>query len=53
MPQVIARINAARAAGVDITADTYAYTAWYNTMSAFIPPWAHDDGDARLVERLG
>jgi len=52
MPQVIARINAARAAGVDVTADTYAYTAWYNTMSAFIPPWAHDGGDARLVERL-
>ena len=52
MPQVIARINAARAAGVDVTADTYAYTAWYNTMSAFIPPWAHDGGDARLIERL-
>ena len=52
MPQVIARINAARAAGVDVTADTYAYTAWYNTMSAFIPPWAHDGGAARLVERL-
>src|SRR5205814_228482 len=30
MPQVVARINAARASGVDITADTYAYTAWFN-----------------------
>ena len=48
----LTRINAARAAGVDVTADTYAYTAWYNTMSAFVPPWAHDGGDARLVERL-
>ena len=46
MPQVIAQIEAARAAGVDITADTYAYTAWFNTFSAFIPPWAHDGGDA-------
>ena len=52
MPQIVARIDAARAAGVDISANTYAYTAWFNTFSAFIPPWAHDGGDAKLVERL-
>ena len=38
--------------GIDISADTYAYTAWFNTFSAFIPPWAHDGGDAKLIERL-
>jgi N-acyl-D-amino-acid deacylase len=52
MPQVVAKINAARAAGADVTADTYAYTAWFNDFSAFIPPWAHDGGSAKLVERL-
>ena len=52
MPEAVARVNAARAAGVDISADTYAYTAWSNDLSAFIPPWAHDGGNARLVERL-
>ena len=52
MPQIVARIDAARAAGVDVSANTYAYTAWFNTFSAFIPPWAHDGGDAKLVERL-
>jgi N-acyl-D-amino-acid deacylase len=52
MPEVVAKINAARAAGMDITADTYAYPAWFNGMSAFIPPWAHDGGDAKLVARL-
>lgn len=52
MPQVVAKINAARAAGADVSADTYAYTAWYNDFSAFIPPWAHDGGTAKLVERL-
>src|SRR6202023_2073543 len=52
MPEVVAKINAARADGVDVSANTYAYTAWFNTMSAFIPPWAHDGGDAKLVERL-
>ena len=52
MPQVVAKIDAARASGVDINADTYAYTAWFNSLSAFIPPWAHDGGDAKLIERL-
>jgi N-acyl-D-amino-acid deacylase len=52
MPEVIAKIEAARAQGVDITADTYAYTAWGNGLSAFIPPWAHDGGKAKLLERL-
>ncbi|HEY7095936.1 MAG TPA: D-aminoacylase [Terriglobales bacterium] len=52
MPEVVAKINAARAKGMDVTADTYAYTAWFNSMSAFIPPWAHDGGDARMIERL-
>lgn len=52
MPQLVARINAARASGVDVSADTYAYPAWFNTFSAFIPPWAHDGGDAKLIERL-
>jgi N-acyl-D-aspartate/D-glutamate deacylase len=52
MPSIIARIDAARAAGVDISANTYAYDAWFNTFSAFIPPWAHDGGDAKLIERL-
>jgi N-acyl-D-amino-acid deacylase len=52
MPEVVAKINAARAQGMDVTADTYAYTAWFNEFSAFVPPWAHDGGDARLIERL-
>jgi N-acyl-D-amino-acid deacylase len=52
MPEMIARINQARADGLDVTADTYAYTAWSNDFSAFIPPWAHDGGNAKMVERL-
>ena len=52
MPEVIARINAARAQGIDVSADTYAYPAWFNDFSAFIPPWAHDGGDEKLIERL-
>jgi N-acyl-D-amino-acid deacylase len=52
MPEVVAKINAARAAGADVTADTYAYTAWFNDFSAFVPPWAHDGGTPKLIERL-
>jgi N-acyl-D-amino-acid deacylase len=52
MPEVVAKIEAARRAGVDIAADTYAYPAWYNSLSAFVPPWAHDGGTTKLIERL-
>ena len=52
MPKVIAKIDAARAQGLDISADTYAYTAWGNDLASFIPPWAHAGGNAKLLERL-
>jgi N-acyl-D-amino-acid deacylase len=52
MPEIVAKIQGYRDAGLDISANTYAYTAWFNTFSAFIPPWAHDGGDAKLIERL-
>jgi dihydroorotase/N-acyl-D-amino-acid deacylase len=52
MPQIVAQIQAARDSGVDISANTYAYTAWFNSFSAFIPPWAHDGGDTALIQRL-
>jgi len=52
MPAVVAKIDAARATGTDVSANTYAYTAWENGLSAFIPPWAHDGGNAKLAARL-
>jgi N-acyl-D-aspartate/D-glutamate deacylase len=52
IPEIVGHIEKARQSGLDITADTYAYTAWFNTFSAFIPPWVHDGGDAKLIERL-
>jgi dihydroorotase/N-acyl-D-amino-acid deacylase len=52
MPEIVGRIEAARKSGVDVAADTYAYTAGFNTLSAIVPPWAHDGGDKKLIERL-
>lgn len=52
LPLVIERIEKARAEGIDVAADTYAYTAGANAMSALIPPWAHDGGYEKLLQRL-
>jgi len=52
MAEIVAHIEQARRTGVDVAADTYAYPAWFNTFSAVIPPWAHDGGDKKLIERL-
>jgi N-acyl-D-amino-acid deacylase len=52
MPKIVAKIDAARASGVEVGANTYAYPAWFNSTSAFIPPWAHDGGDKKMLERL-
>ncbi len=52
MGEIVSHIDAGRRSGVDISADTYAYTAWFNSFSAFIPPWAHDGGEQKMVGRL-
>src|SRR5262249_37288045 len=45
-------IEKARAQGIDVAADTYAYTAWSNDLASFTPPWASDGGTERLLKRL-
>ena len=50
MPAAIAAIEAARAAGVDVTADMYPYAASGTGLSALLPPWA--DADGRLYQNL-
>jgi dihydroorotase/N-acyl-D-amino-acid deacylase len=52
MPRIVAHIEEARKSGVDVAADTYAYPAAFNSFSAIVPPWAHDGGDKKLIERL-
>ncbi|HYI13755.1 MAG TPA: D-aminoacylase, partial [Thermomicrobiales bacterium] len=44
MPVVIEHINAARAEGLDITADMYPYLASGTGLSIVLPPWAAADG---------
>jgi dihydroorotase/N-acyl-D-amino-acid deacylase len=52
MPRVLARIDSARAAGLDITADQYPYVAGATSLDASVPAWAHSGGNDSLVWRL-
>jgi N-acyl-D-amino-acid deacylase len=52
MREVIAKIESARARGLDITADQYPYVAGATSLGASVPPWAHEGGTAKFVERL-
>ena len=49
-PQAIARIDAARAEGLDVQADMYPYTAGATGLSSCLPPWSAADG--KLFENL-
>jgi N-acyl-D-amino-acid deacylase len=49
---LIARLEAARAAGTAITADMYTYTAGATGLDAGMPPWVQEGGLAAWVERL-
>jgi dihydroorotase/N-acyl-D-amino-acid deacylase len=52
MPGVLKRIEAARAEGLDVTADQYPWTASSNNLDASLPVWVREGGAAKLVERL-
>ena len=53
LDQVIAHVEAARAAGLRITADMYTYTAGGTGVAASMPPWVQDGGTAAMLKRLG
>ena len=52
MPRVLARIDSARAAGLDVTADQYPYVRAATSLDASIPTWAESGGMDSLLIRL-
>lgn len=52
MAQAIARIEAARAEGLQVSADMYAYTAGATGLTASLPPWVQAGGHDAMVARL-
>jgi N-acyl-D-amino-acid deacylase len=49
---VIAQVQAARAAGIRITADMYPYTAGATGLDVSMPPWVQEGGLEKWIERL-
>jgi N-acyl-D-amino-acid deacylase len=52
LEEIIARVEAARAEGLQITADMYTYTAGATGLDAAMPPWVQEGGHDAWIERL-
>ncbi|TDQ15053.1 N-acyl-D-amino-acid deacylase [Algoriphagus boseongensis] len=50
--QVVAKIDSARAAGLEITTDMYNYVAGATGLDASMPPWVQEGGYDKWAERL-
>src|SRR5262245_42867653 len=52
MPEVLRRIESARARGVDVTANQYPYTRASNGLDACLPLWVREGGLEKMLARL-
>lgn len=52
MDAAIAKVEEARRAGLAITADMYCYTAAATGLTACLPPWVQEGGQAAMLRRL-
>src|SRR5471030_252672 len=52
MPEVLRRIEAARARGLDVTANQYPYTRASNGLDSCLPLWAREGGLEKTIARL-
>ena len=52
MPSVLARLEAARADGLDVSANIYPYTRASNGLDACLPLWVREGGTEKIIARL-
>lgn len=52
MGQLVGVIEDARHRGVNVQANVYPYTRGNNNLASIVPPWAHEGGRAKMLERL-
>ena len=52
MPEVLKRFEAARAEGLDVTANQYPYTRASNGLDACLPLWVREGGTEPMLKRL-
>lgn len=50
--ELLQKIRAARARGVDVTCDQYPYTASSTALTALMPNWSHAGGNEEMLRRL-
>ncbi|MEV4922515.1 N-acyl-D-amino-acid deacylase family protein [Streptomyces roseoverticillatus] len=51
-PELLALLDAALAAGADVSLDTYPYTPGCTTLAAMLPSWAGEGGPEAVLARL-
>ena len=51
-PKVLDRLDKAKEEGMIVSFDQYPYVAGSTMMSVILPPWVHDGGTDKLLERL-
>lgn len=52
MNELVQLIESARARGVNVQANVYPYTRGNNNLASIVPPWAHEGGAEKMLERL-
>jgi N-acyl-D-amino-acid deacylase len=52
MPEVLQRIEQARAQGIDVAASAYPYDRGSNALVACFPSWVSEGGTEKMIERL-
>jgi dihydroorotase/N-acyl-D-amino-acid deacylase len=52
MPEILKRIEEARAGGLDVAANQYPYAASSNDLDASLPAWVREGGADKMVARL-
>ena len=52
MPEILKKIEDARARGIDVAANQYPWTRGSNGLDACLPPWVREGGREALLKRL-
>lgn len=52
VPKILEKLDAAKAEGIRVSFDQYPYVAGSTMMSVILPPWVHDGGTIKMLERL-
>lgn len=52
-PGIMEKLDQCGKEGINVSVDQYPYVAGSTILSVLLPPWAHDGGTDKILERLG